>query len=505
MGDVFLVEDDKGTLFALKTLKNEEASEESEGFLRFRREIDICKNINQQNIVKVVDFNHDHKPAFMVMEYMKNGSLQSRLSREGKLVPLEVLKIAIQVASALKIIQSMGITHRDVKPANILIAEDGSYKLTDLGLASLAANERLAGTEDLTMSQTALGTPYYIAPEQAVDAKSVDIRADIYSLGATLYHCLTGHRVHEGNSSIHVMMKHLNDDIKCPQSIMPDLPENMTAVIMKMLEKDVKKRYQSPDSLLNDLNKIQDYDAPPEDLIASRMSLNSPRKTNRTGMLMFASFAVLIAFTGYAFVQSFFAPPDKTDKFYQKERLEVKHLLVEKSVESLIAKASAIEQFLIEYPTEQQKPQMKLAAKVARLLASTETFHITVKKAGNLKDGRSFAVRLFIDEVKKFEYETEEQRKFVYPEARVVLNWHPGTKVRIQLEEFDWQNETMYNAVLGDFFSLRGLSGDKVYRVKDAQKIYFNEGLLHIEYIMDEVSEFEWQAFEDYIYPGEKW
>ena len=504
MGEIFLVEKESKN-YALKIVKNSEVEKDSERFLRFKREIELSSELDNSNIVKVHDHQLSGETPFMVMEYMKNGSLEDRLKREKTLVPLEVLKIAMEIANALKAMHTKSITHRDIKPGNILIAEDGSYKLTDLGLAGLSSEARHSGNENLTMSQTALGTPYYISPEQARNAQSVDIRADIYSLGATLYQCLTGQRVYEGTSGIDVMMKHVNEPVKSPRDINGELPENLTSVILKMLEKDPNNRYTSPDSLLNDLNKIKDYDAPPEDLIASHMSLTIPRKKNRTGMFMFLALAGIIIVAGFAFYKSSFSPPDKTDHFYKKDRTEVKLIKAVASSEFLTLKAAAVEKFLKTYPTEADKEKMLLAVQTAKTLAQTQTYHLTVKKAGNLKEARAFAFRLYLDDKKVYDYESEGQRKYIYPNSRVVFNWKPGTKIILELEEFDWKNEIMYRASLTDFFSIRGLSGDKRYKVKEADKRFFQNGVVSVEYGIEEVSEEGFEAFEDYIFPGNKW
>jgi serine/threonine protein kinase len=502
MGEVFLVEDKQGDRYALKTLRTEEGPDTKERNSRFQREVDLCRRLKHDSIVKVSDFNHDHKPPYMVMEYMKNGSLELRLKRQTDLEPLEVLNIAIQMTESLKEMESLDLTHRDIKPGNILIAEDGRYKLSDLGLAGLVIRD---DQEDLTIAGTSLGTPHYIAPEQALNARNVDIRADIYSLGATLYHCFTGQKVHEGTNSVGIMLKHLNEEIVSPRQLHSELPENISAVIMKMLQKDVKDRYQSPNSLLNDLLKIRDYDAPMEDLIASRMSLNLPRSSNRTGQLMFICFSLLLFFALYGVFQSTYSPPDQTNKYYLKNRLEVKKLKVEQTAQFLTDKAIAVEHFLISYSTDPEKERMKMAAETAMLLATRQTYHLTVKKVGNLKTAGSFASRLFVGGIKIFDYETSEQRKFIYPDSRVVFKWRPKMKVRVELEDFELQNEIIYNSVLADFFSLRGLSGERFYRISEATNDFFNDDLLHLEFELDEISEEQWQAFEDYIYPGKKW
>ena len=504
MGDIFLVEDDLASEFALKTLKDGlDDGQSSESRSRFLREINICKDINHPNIVRLNSFEMDNELPYMVMEYMSNGSLEDMIVREKFINSEAVLKVAMDICKALIEIEANEIIHRDIKPANILIDPEGNFKLADLGLARINKASH-AGNENLTMSQTALGTPYYIAPEQALDAKKADIRSDIYSLGATLYYCLTGKRVHEGSSSVHVMMKHLNDEILHPDKVKEDLPTNLTAVIMKMLEKDVKKRYQTPSGLLKDLEKIEKFDAAPEDLLASGMSLNKSKASNKTGMLMFSFFAGLILVTVLAVVKFSCLPPSENDSFYQKARLEMKAVSPEKNAKFLNKRADQLDKFLINYPNVEDAERIKVASQVGRILASRKVFHLTLKKVGNLKEPRSFSYRVNVDG-KTFEFTSNERKKIFYPEQRVVFNWNPDSEIKLQLEEFEWLNDIIYSAKVPDFFSLRALSGNKVYSVKKPNDIYFLNSELQVQYELDEISDEDWRAFEEYFYPGTSW
>lgn len=503
MGEIFLVQDEEGKEFALKTLlPNLVVSDNSESKARFLREISLCENIKHPRIVSINCFDLEANPPYMVMEFLCGGSLEDKLEKNGALDPEEVLNIAIDMCEALGEIEKLEIVHRDIKPANILIDGQGDYKLSDLGLARMSA--RTQGNENLTMSQTALGTPYYIAPEQALDAKKVDIRSDIYSLGATLYYALTGKRVHEGTSSVHVMMKHLNDEIKDPKEVKEDIPENLTAVIMKMLKKDPKDRYQTPDGLMKDLEKIKDFDAAPEELVASGMKLNKSGASNRTGMVMFSFLFGVIIVAGLAFLRFSCLPPSDTDRFYQKARLELKAVNPEKSREFLNARAENIEKFLIDYPNAKDAERIKKAVSVGRKLASNEVYHLTVKKVGNLKEPRTFSFRIMIDD-KKFEFNSEERKKILYPNARIVFKWDLASEIKLQFEEFEWLDDVIYSAKIPDYFTLRSLSGNKIYRVKPEFSDYFTDGEFHIEYELDEISEDDWLAFEEYFYPGSSW
>ena len=504
MGEIFLVEDDRKETFALKTLRtNLDASEGSESRARFLREMTLSEKIDHPNIVKNYFHDLDCEQPYMVMEYMEGGTLDAEIIEKKVLEPSVVLKVAIDVCKALHEIHNHEIIHRDVKPANILISENGDFKLSDLGLARMSS-AATGGDENLTMSQTALGTPYYIAPEQAIDAKKADIRSDIYSLGATLYYCLTGKRVHEGSSSVHVMMKHMNEEITHPSKIKEGLPENICSVIMKMLEKDVKQRYQSPSSLLKDLEKIDKFDVGPDDLLASGMSLNKNKSSNKTGMAMFSVFAGLILIAFLAIFKVFFMPPSSQDKAYLKARLAIKTFEPQKTLEFLNNRVQKIDKFLIDYPNAVDANEINRAVEVARKLATLKVFHLTLKKVGNLKEPRSFSFRLFVDG-KKHEFTSNEKKKTLYPEARVVFNWSINSEVKMQFEEFEWLDDLIYSARIPDFYSLRALSGSKVYKVKPPHAEYFTDGELHLHYELDEIKESEWQAFDKYFYPGLAW
>ena len=409
----------------------------------------------------------------------------------------------MDITRALAECKAHDITHRDVKPANILISEEGTYKLSDLGLARMSGTAG-SGNENLTISQTALGTPYYISPEQALDAKNADIRSDIYSLGATLYYSLTGKRVHEGSSSVHVMMKHMNNEITHPDEIREGLPRNLTSVIMKMLEKDLKKRYQSPASLLKDLEKIEKFDAEPEDLLASGMSLNKTKSSNKTGMLMFSVLAGLIFITCAAIFRFSCLPPSSVDKTYLKARAELKNVQAENSQAFLTGRIKKIEGFLKKYPNALDAGQIQTAVAVAKLILTQSDFHVTVKKVGNLKEPRAFSFRLFIDD-EKFEFTTDEKKKILYPEARIKFSWNLKSEIKMQFEEFEWLDDLIYSAKIPNFYSLRALSGDKVYRVSSEFSEYFENAEFHVQYELDEISEDEWIEFEKYFFPGNSW
>ena len=237
---------------AIKLLNMDLANEDQEYLTRFMQEGRLAGQLNHKNIVRIYDAGTEGNHAFIVMEYIEGCDTLELLEARGALPPDEVLGLAIGVAEALQEAHSLGIIHRDIKPDNILATNEGRIKLADLGLA-----KQINDDFGSTMAGVALGTPYYIAPEQALDAMKADARSDIYSFGATLYHLLSGFLPYEGDNVMGVMLRHTNEELVPPQEKCPGLPESFCRVICKMMEKDPDDRYQSCAELLEDLNKLR--------------------------------------------------------------------------------------------------------------------------------------------------------------------------------------------------------------------------------------------------------
>ena len=221
---------------------------------RFITEARTAAKINHANVVRVYDAGDDDGVQYLVMELVEGGSVQDLLDEnDGPLPPERAVAIALQVAHALAAAAKYGIVHRDIKPDNIMLDKDGTAKLSDLGLAKEI--EGLDGPS-LTGTGMAMGSPSYMAPEQAEDAKSVDVRADIYSLGASLYHMATGKVPFSGTSSLSVMLKHISEPLPDPREKNPALPENVCGIIRKMMAKKPDDRYQTADELVDDLELV---------------------------------------------------------------------------------------------------------------------------------------------------------------------------------------------------------------------------------------------------------
>ncbi|MCZ7646620.1 MAG: serine/threonine protein kinase [Planctomycetota bacterium] len=243
---------------ALKVLPPDLA-QDHEFLERFKREMRATLKLRHPNVVGAFDFGEDGGFYYFAMEFVNGEDLEEGFSRQPnkRYSPAEVLSVAKDIALALEAASSVGIVHRDIKPANILKDENGVYKLTDLGLAA-----RLVDDERVTQTGLAVGTPYYISPEQAQGYENVDVRADIYSLGATLYHLATGCLPFADDNAIVVMTRHVQEELKPPNEIVPDLPKGLCRLIQKMMAKRPGDRHRNAQELLADISLIAKGEVP---------------------------------------------------------------------------------------------------------------------------------------------------------------------------------------------------------------------------------------------------
>jgi serine/threonine-protein kinase len=238
-------------LVAIKVLPRR-LSESAEYVERFYREGKAAAKLNHPNIVQAIDVGEAGGFHYFVMEYVEGHTLHDELVTHKIFSEKEALRVIIQVARSLEHAHRQGLIHRDVKPKNIMITKDGTVKLADMGLARVADDPSIAQKE----AGRAFGTPYYISPEQIRGEVDVDFRADIYSLGATLYHLVTGRVPFDGPSPQAVMMKHLKEPLVPPDHINTTLSAGLGEVVEVMMAKDRDQRYASTSDLLLDLEAI---------------------------------------------------------------------------------------------------------------------------------------------------------------------------------------------------------------------------------------------------------
>jgi len=219
---------------------------------QFIREARAAGQINHANIVAVHEVGEADGHFFICMEHVEGRPLSRELLARGRLPALEVLDYAAQVASALAAAEKAGIVHRDIKPDNLIRTPRGQIKVTDLGLA-----KRLSDATSAGQTGWACGTPYYMSPEQARDSRKVDTRSDIYSLGATLYHLVTGKLPFEGDSSVEVLMRAATDRLVPPAILSPEVPQALSDLIERMMAREPEDRPQSAAGLLSELSAVR--------------------------------------------------------------------------------------------------------------------------------------------------------------------------------------------------------------------------------------------------------
>jgi len=234
---------------ALKLIRPDIAAEERT-VERFRNEIKIARKIRHANIGGMFDLQEEGKNLFITMEYVRGEDLKSVIRRMKVLTAGTAVSIARQVAEGLGEAHRLGIVHRDLKPGNIMIDKEGNAKIMDFGIArSLAATRT-------TVEGVVIGTPEYMSPEQA-ESKEVDQRSDIYSLGVILYEMVTGTVPFEGNTPLSIAMKHKLEAPRDPKELVSQLPDSLSFLILKCLEKNREKRYQDAQELCRELEKIE--------------------------------------------------------------------------------------------------------------------------------------------------------------------------------------------------------------------------------------------------------
>jgi len=233
---------------AIKMLKS---AVSDEAYSRFIREAQATAKLNHPNIVSIYDISKEDEKQFFVIEFVDGMSLRSLMATypEGKCDIQTVLRVSVDVCNALQYAHSQGILHRDIKPENIMITQEGTAKLMDFGLAKMLSQP------SLTQEGIIVGTVAYVAPEIAL-GKGADARSDLYSFGAVLYEMVTGRLPFPGEDPVKIIFSHIHDCPISPSRLSPKVPQALAECIMKLLEKEPGKRYQSADDLVKVLREI---------------------------------------------------------------------------------------------------------------------------------------------------------------------------------------------------------------------------------------------------------
>lgn len=273
MGAVFQAMQVKSALIVAIKVVQQDRLENVASLARFRREIQAVSALHHPNIIKALDAESLGKTHFLVMEYVEGLDLNRWLKRSGPLPISWASECMCQAAMGLQYVFSKGLVHRDIKPANLLVAIDPKtsmprVKILDLGLARFIS-ENQGG--ELTQTGQILGTPDYIAPEQAKNTRGADIRADIYSLGATFYKILSGHFPFEGENAVEKLLARYTQEPQPIREHRPEIPPPLETIIQRMLARDPEQRYQTPCEVVEALRPFslsgQRSAAPPRALV----------------------------------------------------------------------------------------------------------------------------------------------------------------------------------------------------------------------------------------------
>ena len=262
---------------------------------RFRNEARACAQLNHDNLARVFFSGEQDGVHYIAYEFADGLTIKELISQHDRISTEDTVNYAIQATLALGHVDAAGIVHRDIKPSNIILTRQGRVKVVDLGLARRDTNDSVG---DLTVAGTTLGTFDYISPEQARDPRTADIRSDIYSLGCTIYHMLTGQPPYPEGTALQKLLDHQGKAPPDPRSIAPDVPAELSVIVQAMMNTDPDKRYQEPGQLLADLltlaTKLGLRSVPAEGIVWRRIAVTRVRELSGSLFLTGAVLALCV-------------------------------------------------------------------------------------------------------------------------------------------------------------------------------------------------------------------
>jgi serine/threonine-protein kinase len=229
---------------------------------RFEREVTAAAKLNHPNIVTAYDADNADGVHLLIMEYVEGSDLSVLVKKNGPLPVDQAVNYILQTARGLEAAHAEGIVHRDIKPANLLLDKKGTVKILDMGLARLNADADSEKQAELTNTGTIMGTVDYMAPEQALNTKTADARADIYSLGCSLFYLLTSQAIYSGDTLMAKLLAHRDQPIPSIHTIRPDVPEQVEAVFRRMVAKSIEDRYLTMTAVIADLERLTPGQSP---------------------------------------------------------------------------------------------------------------------------------------------------------------------------------------------------------------------------------------------------
>ncbi|MCR5716603.1 MAG: Stk1 family PASTA domain-containing Ser/Thr kinase, partial [Lachnospiraceae bacterium] len=288
MSDVYKAHCHKlNRLVAVKVLK-QEYSENAEFVRRFSTEAQAAAGLIHPNIVTVYDVGEENGMYYIVMELVEGITLKKYIEKKSRLSVNESVSIAIQISMGMMAAHGKHIVHRDIKPQNIIISREGKVKVTDFGIAKAASSN--------TASSNVMGSVHYTSPEQARGGY-VDEKSDIYSLGITLFEMLTGHVPFNGDTTVAIAIKHIQEEMPSPCEFIPEIPVSVEKIVLKCCQKSPMRRYQSTSEVIDDLKRslltpdedfveIVNPDNESKTIPATQEDLNRIRQATRDQMKM---------------------------------------------------------------------------------------------------------------------------------------------------------------------------------------------------------------------------
>jgi len=323
LGAVYLVRHEVlDTVYALKALFPDVAKENADYVKRFLREAKIATRIRHPNLVAVYDCGYDESRGlyYIVMDYVSGGDLRQALAFAGRFAPDRAVEVVLQVASALDAAQEYHVVHRDIKPENIMIQPDGTVKLVDLGIA------KADGLRDslCTEAESVFGTPAYVAPEQALDASAVDVRADIYSLGVVLFEMIAGRVPYDGPNAPQILVQTLSSEpFPDIRDINPEVKSELAIIIRRMCVKERDRRIATPAALIEEFRKIgyRPKDAPTSGMKFNRRAESVPTVVSMRSLIEKGTNAVVADGDPLAFETQDVEIQDFVDRLKRRKRL----------------------------------------------------------------------------------------------------------------------------------------------------------------------------------------
>jgi len=297
MGKVYRVEDKKiKEEVALKLIKPEIASDKKT-IERFSNELKMARKIRHKNVCGMYDLGEEKGTHYITMEYVPGEDLRGMIKMMGELGAGKSISIAKQVCAGLAEAHRLGVIHRDLKPSNIMIDKEGNARIMDFGIARTIKGKGITGAGVM------VGTPEYMSPEQA-EVKEADQRSDIYALGVILYEMVTGRVPFEGETPLGIAMKHKSEAPQDPRELNSQLTEDLSHLILKCLEKDKEKRYQSAGEVRSELSRIEEGIPTSERVEPKRKPTTSKEitVTLRKPWLMVAALVVAVIVVGLGII-----------------------------------------------------------------------------------------------------------------------------------------------------------------------------------------------------------